>query len=123
MSVFDRTKWPPPEDNPIIQLLACEDEWLPNPSVAAALGYKMTKGRLAGGHWILTDPAMQQHMRLARYQTEDRKGYPKLIGREMRFFSKTGIAILALRGRTPECAAFQAWVAECVGREFDNGNA
>lgn len=110
MSVYDRSKWPLPEDNPLINLLRREADWIANGELAEALGIVNTTGsKSVTGHW--KDVVAQ----LGEGETMFRQGDGVAASRQrVRCFSKKALILIAMRARTRNAAAFRDWIATVV---------
>ena len=122
MSVFDRTKWPPPEDNPIIQLLGSGRDWFSNTEIGTALGWinNTRASKQVAGHWPDLDATLgADDVRMYRPPAEPGCHKP----REVRQFSRKALVLIAMRARTANTAAFRDWLAERAAKDTRDGNA
>lgn len=125
--IYDRSKWPPPEANPLVLLVLRGDQWFTNKEINAALdpgradgkprgapmaNLKQTMKVIGEGHsaiwtsrqaWMLTNAPAVNH------------------GGVERVYTLEALILLAMRANTVNAAAFRAWLANKVAGEVLNG--
>jgi len=124
--IYDRSKWPTAEQNPLVQLLLRGDEWYTNRDINAAfdparaekpngapmadlaqtmkiIGEGHSAIRTAGGGYRVTKANAAAH------------------GGTERIYSREALVMLAMRANTVNAAAFRAWLASRVAGEVANG--
>lgn len=124
--IYDRSKWPSPEANPLVQLLLRGDDWYTNREINAALkpsragkpnGAPMadlaqTMRIIGEGHTVLRTPNGGVIATKANAATH---------GGTERLYSREALVMLAMRAKTINAAAFRAWLASRVAGEMANG--
>lgn len=124
--IYDRSKWPTPEANPLVQLLLRGDEWYTNREINAAFdparadkpnGAPMANlaqvMRVIGdGHSMLRRPFGQMMVTKANARAH---------GGTERFYSREALIMLGMRANTINAAAFRAWLASRVAEETLHG--
>lgn len=124
--INDRSKWPSPEANPLVQLLLRRDYWYTNKEINLALdpnrpkkpsgapmadlkqvmkiigeGHSMI--RTARGSWRVTDAPAMKH------------------GGIERVYSREALVLIGMRANTVNAAAFRAWLSSRVSEAIANG--
>lgn len=112
--INDRSVWPDPEDNPIVQMLARGDEWYSNLEVISALG-------LNEGRALISSLAPAFQRSLAEGDTMATvRGMMLPVAQENRshsgrgnahFFNRRAVILAAMRTNTVNGAAFRDWMA------------
>lgn len=114
--IYDRSKWPSPEANPLVQLVMRGDEWYSNKEVNAAfdVGRQGSKAgspmsnfkqviRVIGPSATLLDSRSRGLKRL--------DGSAAQHGGSARYYSRKALVLLAMRANTINAAAFRDWLA------------
>lgn len=110
--IHDRSRWPTPQSNPILQLLLRGDDWYSNKEVVAALGLSPKRA-------LLSNSAARFSREITREDTavRGRLGVihtatisPAHAGSE-RLFSRRALVLAAIRTDTVNAAAFRDWLA------------
>lgn len=124
--IYDRSKWPTPEANPLVQLLLLGDDWYTNKEINLALdperpekprgapmadlkqtmkviGEDHSAIRTARGTWRITAAPAHAH------------------GGTERVYSREALILIGMRANTVNAAAFRAWLSSRVSEEFANG--
>jgi|GEM_PF-1408568 len=116
IDIYDRSKWPPPEANPLVQLVMRGDEWYSNKEVNAALDAER-EGSKAG----LPMANLKQVIRVIG-ETEtviESRSFGVIqsskaafkSGGSARYYSRKALVLLAMRANTINAAAFRDWLA------------
>lgn len=110
MDIYDRSLWPKPESNPLVQLLQRDEPWIANGELAEALELvSTTRSKSVTGHWknVVGE--------LGEGETTFRQGDGIAASRQrVRCFSKKALILIAMRARTRNAAAFRDWLAGSV---------
>lgn len=117
--IYDRSKWPTPEANPLVIMLLRGDEWYPSQEIVAALGLSPNRALLAQktifGKQIDEGDAAIVSRGFLIQTSKVRSG-----GTE-RLFSRRALVIAGMRTNTVNAAAFRAWLASRVAEETRHG--
>jgi len=109
--IFDRSKWPPAEENPLVRLFNSGDDWFSNKALAEALQLvNTTRSKSVVGHYKnLLEEIGPENTKLERpsFQGHD-------MGREMRLYSRKAFILIAMRSRTRNARAFCDWLAQRI---------
>jgi hypothetical protein len=124
--IYDRSKWPQPEANPLVVLLQRGDEWYSNKEINAALSLcragkkpgipmadiKRVMRIIGESESIVSSPGQVfQTSQIAANRT----------GGVERFYSRKALVLLCLRANTANAAAFRDWLASRTAGEVVNG--
>jgi prophage antirepressor-like protein len=115
--IYDRSKWPTPEANPLVQLLLRPGDWVTNNELATALELvNTTRSKSVVGHYrSLVDEIGPENTKL------ERGGKLVKHGHLVRYFTKKALVRIAMRSQTKNAEAFRDWVATRVAEEFAHG--
>ena len=112
MSIYDRSTWPAPRENPLIQLFEQDKEWYTNAEILEALGYGDTKRSLISSWPTLAAQIGDDHTAITTRGLllggADR--HPRSGGVE-RCFTRKALILIAMRAQTVNAAAFCDWLA------------
>lgn len=112
MSIYDRSKWPPPEENPILVLLRRDQEWFENRDVVEAF---KDEGQVT--NQMPVGPTTLYLETLGIETKVDMCG--KRVWR--RWYTKKGIVLMAMRARTLKAQAFRDWMAAQIAGGLQHG--
>ena len=110
--IYDRSRWPSPESNPLVILLQRGDEWYSNKEIVAALG-------LAPKRALISTTADKFSRELGPDDTA-LSGKWGIIpsgkvnaanSGSLRVFSRRALVLAAMRTNTVNAAAFRDWLA------------
>lgn len=114
--IYDRSKWPPPEANPVVQMVMRGDDWYSNKEVNAAfdVGRKGSKAgspmsnlkqviRVIGEAETVIESRSFGAIQSSRAAFKD--------GGSARYYSRKALVLLAMRANTINAAAFRDWLA------------
>lgn len=112
MTIYDRSKWPAEDHNPLIILFESEADWFSNSEVLAALGYGDTKRSLISQWPTLAEQLGEGETAIAErgLMVADNRRQPRGGGLE-RYYSRKAVALIAMRAQTVNAAAFCDWLA------------
>lgn len=119
--IYDRSAWPPPEQNPLVQLLLSGEEWFSNEQVAVALGLSAKRAL------VCNQTALVRQLREEDTAIESRswliktKSISASHGGTLRLLSRRGVILAGMRTNTVNAAAFRDWLADQVAGEVDHG--
>lgn len=114
MSIYDRSRWPSPQSNPLVIMLLRGDAWYSNSEINAAIspGVKgLARCFLADWPTLADELGPDQSLIESRSfgkLTNERQGQ---VGGVERFYSRKALIHIAMRARTPVAAAFRDWLA------------
>ncbi len=123
MDIYDRSGWPPPDDNPLIALLGRGDEWYDNEEVVAALGLTAKRALLSQGTIFGKQIGDGDTALMARDWIVPGKQVSRANAGRTRVFSRRAVVLAAMRTNTVNAAAFRDWIATMVAREAGHGFA
>lgn len=122
--IYDRSKWPSPEANPLVLLLQRGDEWYSNKDIAVALGLTERRALLSevaphfGRSLVDEDTALILHGLIV--PTKGVRAANSGRGKT-RLFSRRALVLAGMRTNTVNAAAFRDWLASRVAGEVANG--
>ncbi|HBJ85110.1 MAG TPA: hypothetical protein DDZ88_14815 [Verrucomicrobiales bacterium] len=121
MDIYDRSAWPPPEANPLVQLFLRGDEWYSNEEIVNALGLAPKRALLSNetvfGHMIDdADTALESRGRLY-----PGKSISRAHGGQRRMFNRRAFLLAAMRASTTRAAGFRFWLASLLMVEVPHG--
>jgi hypothetical protein len=113
MGIYDRSKWPSPEANPLVLMLRRGDHWYSNAEILAALGVGTLNRSLVSQWPTLLDQIGANETTVQRrgWYEEAPTAQPRGGGQE-RYYSRKALVIIGMRAQTPNAAAFRDWLAE-----------
>lgn len=114
--IYDRSEWPSPEANPLVQLVMRGDEWYSNKEINSALdvGREGSKAgapmanlkqviRVIGETETVIESRSFGAIQSSRAAFKD--------GGTARYYSRKALVLLAMRANTINAAAFRDWLA------------
>lgn len=112
-SIYDRSRWPTPASNPLIQLFERGDDWFSNSELLIALGYSTRKKSLIAQWPTLAEQLGDTETSVAErgLATPNAARQPRGGGVE-RYFSRKALVLIAMRAQTINAASFCDWLAE-----------
>jgi len=117
MSIYDQSKWPNPEANPLVIMLERGDQWFSNTEINTALDpERRNKNRSVIANWPtlaeqLRDGDTMIEGRTFREPTNDRQGR---TGGVSRYFSQRALILIIMRAQTINAAACRDWIATAM---------
>lgn len=113
MSIYDRSKWPSHEANPLVLMLKRGDQWYSNTEILAGLGYGGANRSLVSQWPTLLDQIGKTETTVEQlgWMSPAPQAQPRGGGQE-RFYSRKALVIIAMRAQTVNAAAFRDWLAE-----------
>jgi prophage antirepressor-like protein len=122
--IYDRSKWPPADQNPLVLLLERGDEWYTNRELVLALGLTPNRAMISTGN-----PTFIRALGEGDTAVVSRGGYvysdairAAHSGRgNNRLFSRRALVLAAMRTNTVNAAAFRDWLATSIAEDFGNG--
>lgn len=113
VTIYDRSKWPNANNNPLIMLFEREGDWFSNTELLAALGYSSAKKSLIAQWPTLAQQLGDGDTAIAErgLLLGDSRRQPRGGGVE-RYFSRKALVLIAMRAQTVNAAAFCDWLAE-----------
>lgn len=112
--IYDRSSWPSPADNPLVQMLERDEAWYSNEEIVTALG--LTKGRalISNGTIFKRQLAQGDTAMVSRGWTIPTESINRSHGGQRRVFSRRALVLAAMRTDTRNAAAFRDWIATRV---------
>lgn len=119
--IYDRSTWPPPEENPLVLLLRTDAQWFSNEQVVAALDLTPGRALLSSGTIFRKqirddDAAIESRGYLIPGNTVNRSN-----GGALRVFSRRAVVIAGMRTETVNAAAFRDWLADQIVEGLRHG--
>lgn len=110
--IYDRSAWPSPEENPLVLLVKCKEEWFPNEQVVAALGLAPGRALLSNGTVFKRQIRDEDAAIVSRGWLVPSKNVNRSNSGQMRLLSRRAVIIAAMRTETVNAAAFRDWMAD-----------
>lgn len=122
-NIYDQAKWPPPENNPLIQLLRSGEEWFSNEQVAIALGLSPRRSLVCNQTTLVRQLREEDTAIESRSWLIPTKSISASHGGTVRLLSRRGVILAAIRVNTVNAAAFRDWLADQVAGEVTDAQA
>lgn len=114
MSIYDRTQWPKPEENPLILMIHRDDEWFSNEEVVAALGLSEGRALLSNQTAFVQALTDDDTGIVGRDWLTPTRNVSRAHGGAMRVFNRRAVVLVAMRTNTINAAAFRDWMADQI---------
>lgn len=121
MDIYDRAGWPPPEQNPLVQLLRSGEEWFSNEQVAVALGLSAKRALVCNQTTLVRQLRDDDTAIESRSWLIPTKSISASHGGTLRLLSRRGVILAGMRTNTVNAAAFRDWLADQVAGEVGHG--
>lgn len=115
--IYDRSKWPASDDNPLVLMLKRSDQWYSNEEIVSSLGLSKTRSLLS------QETAFKDQIRESDTGIEDGDGII-LTNRiasshsgKRRMFNRRALVIACMRTNTVNAAAFRDWMATQIAED------
>ena len=122
--IYDRSAWPPPESNPLVQMFERGDDWYSNKELNTALQPGSERQRRSVvSNW----PTLRNQLADEDSMVSDRHFSQSTVvpqggtGGLSRYWSRKALIIIAMRAQTINAAAFRDWLAHRLAKEVGHG--
>jgi len=119
--IYDRTKWPSPESNPLVLLLQRGDEWYSNEELVRAFGLSADRALLSRGTSLVKILRDNDAALVSRDELAHGKSIGRSHGGQQRVFNRRALILAAMRTNTVNAAAFRDWLASRMAEEVSHG--
>lgn len=121
--IYDRSKWPSPEANPLVVMLQRGDEWYSNREIVQALGLSERRALLSRGTIFSRQLDASDAAIKARGQVSPGVDFSASHGGQERVFSARALVLAAMRTNTVNAAAFRDWMASQIAEGVGHDDA